>query len=507
LGLSPFLILETVLRVIGYGASAAPEDPFVGFTGTQPLFVPDAAGQQMMIAPQRQTFFYPEQFPREKPADEFRIFCLGGSTVAGRPFAPDTSFTRWLEISLNTADSERSYRVVNCGGISYASYRLVPILKEILQYDPDLVVLMTGHNEFLESRTYAIPKKFSFLEPGYTHFLAHTRTGQLALEIGKAFSSKQIDPPNRPLLEEEVSALLDQNGGLDEYQYDPAWQANVNHHFAFNLQRMANLCREAGVPSIWISPCYRLAECPPFKSGHTPGLDGSQIERIEQQLKQAQNFLYERPMAAADQLEQVVRIDPENAQAWYLLGIARQELSELNEAKEAFLQAKEKDLCPLRIQEEMRQVFRHIAEDEEIPFLDFQQFLEDRQKDSITDGRWLLDHVHPTIAGHQKLADLVMQIMADHHWVHPLQGYEALRDLRYNDHIRSLNPTYFVKGQMRLKNLRMWSRGEQPTDTESPGGEEIQDLPEAQTGGTNAVQQEPDDSRSPLRFNDEFPSF
>ena len=44
--------------------------------------------------------------------------------------------------------------MINCGGVSYASYRLGPILDEVLGYEPDLIMLYTGHNEFLEARTY-----------------------------------------------------------------------------------------------------------------------------------------------------------------------------------------------------------------------------------------------------------------------------------------------------------------------------------------------------------------
>ena len=89
-----------------------------------------------------------------KSRDEFRIFCLGGSTVQGRPYANETSFTTWLELSLQAADPRRQWQVVNCGGVSYASYRLLPIMKETLQYEPDLYIIYTGQNEFLEERTY-----------------------------------------------------------------------------------------------------------------------------------------------------------------------------------------------------------------------------------------------------------------------------------------------------------------------------------------------------------------
>ena len=44
--------------------------------------------------------------------------------------------------------------MINAGGISYASYRVAVVIKELARYEPDLFIIYTGHNEFLEERTY-----------------------------------------------------------------------------------------------------------------------------------------------------------------------------------------------------------------------------------------------------------------------------------------------------------------------------------------------------------------
>ena len=148
LALTPFVVLECVLIAFGVGGRGLLEDPLAGFAGNQPLFELDERGEIYRTARRRRLVFAPQEFAREKPHGTFRIFGLGGSTVQGRPFAIETSFTTWLEIALRGAEPARTWEVINCGGISYASYRLVPILEEVLGYDPDLIVLYTGHNEF-----------------------------------------------------------------------------------------------------------------------------------------------------------------------------------------------------------------------------------------------------------------------------------------------------------------------------------------------------------------------
>ena len=156
--LLPFVLLECGLRLFGVGESES--EVHAGFGDTSPLFEIDSKGTYRTSVAKGQ-FFVREEFEATPRKGERRIFVLGGSTVQGRPFSIDTSFAKWLELRLNAEQTGHEYRAINCGGISYASYRLRPVLKEVLNYDPDLIVLATGHNEFLEDRTYADVKSRS----------------------------------------------------------------------------------------------------------------------------------------------------------------------------------------------------------------------------------------------------------------------------------------------------------------------------------------------------------
>jgi hypothetical protein len=154
LGLLPFVLVELALRAFGVGHPSWHDDPFVGFSAVRPLFELNETRDRYEIARSKRVHFYPESFAVQKPPREFRIFCIGDSTVQGNPWTTETSFTTWLEISLNAAAPSREWNVINCGGVSYASYRMVPILEEVLRYQPDLVLVHCSHNEFLEDRTY-----------------------------------------------------------------------------------------------------------------------------------------------------------------------------------------------------------------------------------------------------------------------------------------------------------------------------------------------------------------
>ena len=127
-----FVAAEVVCRVAGWGRPTDYPDPYVGFSEIHPLFVKEESGERYVIPKSRLGFFAADSFPAKKGESTFRIFCLGGSTVQGRPYSIPTSFTTWLKLSLNAGDPRREWEIVNCGGISYASYRLVPIMRECL---------------------------------------------------------------------------------------------------------------------------------------------------------------------------------------------------------------------------------------------------------------------------------------------------------------------------------------------------------------------------------------
>src|SRR5205085_3098240 len=190
------------LRALGLGQATDFNDPFVGFSDIHPLFVLNEETGRYEIPKSRQTHFQPDGFAAEKSANEFRIFVLGGSTVQGRPWSIESSFTTWLGLNLDASDASREYQVVNCGGVSYATYRLIPILQEVLKYQPDLIIFCEGHNEFLEDRSYAPLKArgpaLMWLEQQATRLYTYNVIRDAALRLTTA--TKEETGPSQPVL-------------------------------------------------------------------------------------------------------------------------------------------------------------------------------------------------------------------------------------------------------------------------------------------------------------------
>jgi len=461
LGLSVFVLSEGICVLFDWGRPAEFDDPFVIFSAIHPLFTLNRDTGRYEIARSRRPFFAAETFPAHKSSGTLRLFCLGGSTVQGRPFSKQTAFTTWLQLSLTTADPGRHWEVVNCGGISYASYRLVPILKECLQYEPDVFIICTGHNEFLEDRTYAAVKQASPAHRIVQETVGRMRTYQVlrSAVLTAARRGPRTNPPNIPLLKDDVDALLDYRNGLEAYHRDDRWRANVIDHFAFNLRRMISLARGHSIPVILIRPPSNLRDSPPFKSQHRDGLTAAQLAEWRRLFRQARSHFKDDLARSIELLERAARLDERYAAVWYELGRCYEARGCYTDARRAFVKSRDEDICPLRIVTPMERIIGTIAAETGTPLVDAAALLERQTSTGILGGRLLADHVHPSIRGHQIIADALTAMMIQQGWVRPTAGWQDRRTKVYRAHFQSLEAIYFARGRRELKNLDAWAHG------------------------------------------------
>lgn len=459
LGLLPLLACEIALRALGLGKPTDFNDPFVGFSDIHPLFVLNESAGRYEIPKSRQTHFQPESFAARKPEDEFRIFVLGGSTVQGRPWSIETSFTTWLELNLNAAEPSRKFDVINCGGVSYASYRLVPILQEVLNFQPDLILFCEGHNEFLEDRSYASIKSAPTVLAWPQRQVSRLRTYNLLRDgVGRMTGNNGSPTPARVILGPEADARLDWKDGIAKYHRDPQWQADVIAHFEFNLRRVAAISAAADVPLVFVSPVSNL-EWAPFKSEHRSDITPTERQAFEALLADASQVFGSDMPAALQRLHEAAAIDDQHAGVHYEIGTCLLELGRQEEARAALLQAKDLDVCPLRMLEPMKNVIHAVATESGTPLVDAEALIAANSRRGFPDRQWLVDHVHPTIEGHQLIADTIAAKLAELQIVSPEPGWDAARDQAYRQHLASLPHAYFERGKDRLRSEQGWAHG------------------------------------------------
>ncbi len=457
LGLVPLVVLELGLAALGLGEPSGHLDPYAGFSGVyRRVFVPDGGSGHHVTSPAVTAWFEPQRFPVPKPPDEIRIFAVGGSTVQGRPYGVPTAFSTWLELLLQAMDPARRYRVVNVGGISYASYRLLPIVDELLDYEPDLLVLYTGHNEFLEDRTYEDLK-----QPG---LVARARGLVSRLRTYNVLEARLVRPasPRRsagaPALSPDVDEILNSVVGLDAYHRDPAWHRDVVAHYRFNLRAMVERAQAAGVPLFLMNPAANASNARPFKSEHRRGVSVADARRFARRLEVARDALPSDPRLALRELEVALAIDAEMAEAHYLTGKALALLGEVDAAVAAHRRALERDVCPLRILDTMRATVAEVARETGTPLLDARSVFERAAGTPLFGEALFVDHVHPTIEGHQLLAaELVELAVRERLVLRPADWVPGKRAAVYRAHLAGLEDAYFFNGRLALAQVLAWA--------------------------------------------------
>jgi len=458
-----FLLMEGALRLIGFQPMLAVEDPFVGFESKIPLFVParGPAGREILVtADNKLELFNRQTFPQHKDSGAFRIFCLGGSTVYGRPYDDKTSFCGWLRAFLSEADPNRTWEVVNAGGISYASYRVAVVEEELTRYEPDLFIIYTGHNEFLERRTYGNIKEGSPIVRTAVRLLGHTRTYSALASIRKAWSPQTSRPQDgRDLLPAEVEEILDHSVGPASYVRDDALHAQVLKHYQFNLERMVDLARSCGARVIFVTPASNLRDCSPFKSETRADLADPDWQRWHDLYAQSQRLEREgRLDEALEVLAEAEQIDDRHAGLYFLKGRILFAKKRFTEAKQAFQRARDEDICPLRATTEMIQAVREVADRRGIPLIDYVAMIEDQSPGHIPGKEFFLDHVHPTIEGHRMLALALLSRMAETNLVHlaPTWGEAAIERITRKIET-SLDPEVHARALLNLSKVLAWA--------------------------------------------------
>ncbi|MDJ0865678.1 MAG: SGNH/GDSL hydrolase family protein [Myxococcota bacterium] len=143
--------VEGALRLLGLGARAAHGSRLAYQQISPPLLEPDERPDGTPILRTRDPRLPYQAILRNKPANGLRVFSFGGSATAGLGFSPNVTFSRHLEVLLREALPDRSVEVVNLGIVALSSEQVKVLVDDSCRrFEPDLVVVYSGNNEFLE---------------------------------------------------------------------------------------------------------------------------------------------------------------------------------------------------------------------------------------------------------------------------------------------------------------------------------------------------------------------
>ena len=463
-GLLPVALCEVILRVWDYPRFEFSGDPLIDASNLEPLFEPDPDNSTLRrIGNSRLDLFCPAEFEVEKPPGMFRIFALGGSTTFGEPYMSETAFPAFVKSYFEAGNPNLDYEVINCGGLSYASYRIRFIFEEIIQYSPDLVLLYTGHNEFLEKRSLFLASNSvdgrslgDSLLP--LRQLSSFKTIRLVESLFDRGQSLDRTPLNPTVLKREVDALLDYQGGLKDYSRGQLARELVAAEFEFNVVQMIKLANKHQIPLVVITPVSNLLDCPPFKIEPDPNLGESELEQLEKAWQIARDSHDESE--AAEQAQAVLEVDAAHAGALFLLGRLAAGQGDFESAYGLLKAAKDADVCPLRAPSQIQRALQSVCTENNVPTVDAEQLFESLSENGIVGDAWLVDHIHPSIKGHNMLGEEIARVCFE-------QGIVELQDDDWSERAQNLvreqlgqlGEVYYLRAKQRLEGLQLWTQG------------------------------------------------
>ena len=149
LPLALLLALEGCLRLVGYGDDHplfVPTESMEGYLQPNPriirrYFADDRSAPR--VSPDT------HYFRATKPEESLRIVIMGGSTAAGFPLGRFASLSGMLSQRFKRLYPDSDIEVVSVAMSAINSYALLDFTDEVLEVKPDLVLIYTGHNEYL----------------------------------------------------------------------------------------------------------------------------------------------------------------------------------------------------------------------------------------------------------------------------------------------------------------------------------------------------------------------
>jgi tetratricopeptide (TPR) repeat protein len=358
------ILLELVLRVSGYGDKFSlfinhPDAEFEKYYIVNPEIGKKYFNKMEYSAPAK------DMFLKVKPADVFRIFVMGSSTVAGFPYDNNLMFSRILNERLRDAYPDRKFEIVNTAITAINSFTLADFMPQILAQKPDAILFYEGHNEFYGAFGIGSNEAI-FHSPALIRMhlsLINYRVYQLAVNsVGKimgVFSSSD-NKDTRGTLMSRIVKDADITYGSKTYQ------AGMKI-FEENMTAILSSAKQQKVPVFIGDMVSNLHDLKPLKSIPSGELKG--------------------------------------AQEYYEAARKLEEQGEIQKAKENYILARDYDCIRFRASSDINLIIRKLADKFGAYFVPAVDLFNSNSPNGIVGYNLLTEHLHPNIPGEFLLSE------------------------------------------------------------------------------------------------------
>ena len=362
-----------------------------------------------------------------KPANTFRVFCLGSSACAGWPHARTETWSAYLQQALQTAYPGKNIEIINAAGHGFAAYRTRRVLDEAMELQPDLLFVWEGNNEFLEDRNYAPPAA------GLVALACRLRTVQWL----RTFFTPRTKMSGTELKDLSKFFYTKAHAQALKLRADPVQYSQVNAHFRDSFEEMVAQAQSHRVPLILCTVPVNLRDWLPNVS--TNRLTGAQFDQWQKFYYAGRRGLLTSNLTAGiEAMHQAIALEPEYAESYFWLGRLLEAAGQKDAAWGAFSQARDLDFNPFRATSGFNDIIKSIAQANQnkgVYLLDLDHIFANTTTNAAPGFDMFLDYVHPTKPANFVVARSAYQMILENGW---LAGPPAVDHFTY--HERAFGP-------------------------------------------------------------------
>jgi len=234
-----FGTIEGCARLLEYWHPPLALDYGWGFNEDSRVFEPGGLFRDKMVTRPEKVISFPKQsFDMPKPPDVFRMIIIGGSNVNYMQH----NLYKMASRLTHTPGERRRFESINFGGCAYGSTRLRNMIPELLTYEPDVLLIYAGHNEFEETIHKQLVDVDSIPAQKAAYSLAMLRL------LRDGLTSLQLTCLDVHTLRETVPPEIDASTGMYAFS-----QEEIDAHMRLyreNLSAIVAQCLERNVPVI-----------------------------------------------------------------------------------------------------------------------------------------------------------------------------------------------------------------------------------------------------------------
>ncbi|MBI2567925.1 MAG: tetratricopeptide repeat protein [Candidatus Schekmanbacteria bacterium] len=337
--------------------------------------------------------------------EALRIFAFGGSTVVGVPYR-EGGMVDWLRVMLTAYLPRREIEIGNLARPGEGSDLVSVAMPVSLAYQPDLVLIYSGHNEFYRN---------------------NRPTSRSALQVrGMLARSAAFSLFRRLLLYCCADALLNTSGAPE--RTSAAEIGAILRQYEENLGTAVAAATGAGVP-VLLATVVSNDRMPPRGSISPPGCSRRDLESWQEARAAAEDARERRDFGGAvEHLRQARALQPGHAETTFALAQAVEAVGRVEEARDIYGQARDEDGVVIRAVSGINPIVRRVAAAHGAVVADIEGLFRSHSPHGITGSELFSDFCHPNRAGYRLLAEELVRVIAERELLVPASEFQWSND-------------------------------------------------------------------------------